>query len=373
MKEVTFFIYSLGSGGAERVVSILLNKLNNKYKIKLVLMNEIIFYEIDKKVEIIFLDKENGSLGIKKFFKLPFLAYKYSKIKSNISISFLTRPNYINILSNLFKPSFTVISERSLVSEEFKKSNIHSKVSKFLIKSLYKYANLVISLSQGSKNDLIKNFNVSKIKVIYNPIDLKLIQKLSKEEINLSKKKFTFVTLGRLVEGKNQDLIIKAIKNLDANLWIIGDGERRKELEELVKELRLEKKVTFLGRQKNPFKFLKKADCFVYASERESFGNVLVEALACELPVISTDCPTGPREILALNNDFSKSTKDIKLAEYGILTPLFNVEKMAEAMKIIYENENLRKNYSKKAKIRVNDFSVEKIIKEWEKIIERDY
>jgi len=373
MKEITFFIYSLGSGGAERVVSILLKKLNNKYKIKLILMNEVIFYEIADNIEVIFLEKEYNLSGIKKFLRLPFLAYKYSKIKSDISISFLTRPNYINVLSNLFKKSFTIISERSLVSEEFKKNNIHSRISKFLIKSLYKYANLVISLSKGSAKDLIDNFNISKIEVIYNPIDLEYIRKLSQKRISISKKRFTFVTLGRLVEGKNQDLIIKAMQNVEADLWIIGDGEKREDLEKLVNTLNLQDKVTFLGKQKNPFKFLKKADCFVYASQRESFGNVLVEALSCELPIISTDCPTGPREILAPSSNVLKRTNKIELAEYGILIPIQDVEKISQAMKMIYKDKSLRENYAKKAKNRAEDFEVNKIIKEWEKIIERNY
>jgi len=370
-KEVSVLIYSLDSGGAERVVSNLLYELKKFYKIKLILMNNKIFYKIPNDVEIIFLENSNPrENGIKKFLKLPFLAYKYSKIKSDISISFLTRPNYINIMSQLFKNSKTIISERSLISEEFKSKNLHSRISKCLIKNLYKYSDIVVSLSKGTTYDLKYNYNVKNVTTIYNLVDIKTINSLLKEKINFNKNKFVFITVGRLVKGKRQDILIKSIIDINAELWIIGDGEEREQLEELVDELKIKNKVKFFGKQTNPFKFLSKADCFVFASNHESFGNVLVEALACELPIISTDCKSGPREILAPNTEY-KELKDIEIAEYGVLTPVGDVEKMSEAMKMIYEDKTLREKLKSKAKKRANDFSVEKIIKQWRETIEK--
>ena len=152
---------------------------------------------------------------------------------------------------------------------------------------------------------------------------------------------------------------------------MIGDGYLREKLEEKVRKENLENKIIFLGRQKDVFKFLAKSSCFVLSSDYEGFPNVLIEALACNLPIISTDCISGPREILAPNSDFTKQTKFIEIAEYGILAPIGDVDKLAEAMRIIYEDEDLRKEYSKKAKFRAKDFDVRKIIKEWEIVIER--
>ncbi|HIQ50620.1 MAG TPA: glycosyltransferase, partial [Nautiliaceae bacterium] len=187
------------------------------------------------------------------------------------------------------------------------------------------------------------------------------------------KNRFTFITIGRLESQKNHKLLINAIKNINANLWIIGDGHLKKELEDMIKNLKLQDKVKLLGRQSNPYKFLAKADAFVFSSNYEGFPNVLLEALACELPIISTDCKSGPREILAPNSDFTKQTTDIEIAEFGILVPVGDVKRMADAMKIIIEDENLRNRLRKKALNRAKDFEVDKIIKEWEEIIEKVY
>ena len=97
---------------------------------------------------------------------------------------------------------------------------------------------------------------------------------------------------------------------------------------------------------------------------------MLIEALICKLPTISTDCKSGPREILASNTDLNFNLiNNIELGEYGILVPIKNVEKMKEAMNLIINDESLRKNYQEKAKHRANDFRIDKIIKQYEEII----
>ena len=169
-------------------------------------------------------------------------------------------------------------------------------------------------------------------------------------------------------------MLIKAFDkvNLAAKLYLIGDGYLRSELEELVKKLNLEKKVIFLGRQKDVFKYLQKASCFVFSSDYEGFPNVLLEALLCNLPIISTDCKSGPREILAPNTSVTKETENIEIAEYGILVKVGSVEYLAEAMKLIYKDNNLRYNFTQKAQNRVKEFEVKKIIKKWEEVIEKE-
>jgi N-acetylgalactosamine-N,N'-diacetylbacillosaminyl-diphospho-undecaprenol 4-alpha-N-acetylgalactosaminyltransferase len=332
-------------------------------------MNDTIFYDIPKDIKIIYLEKSNPrENGIMKLLKLPFLGYKYKKLikNSDVSISFMNRPNYINVFAKLFRSKTkTIISERIAPSQEYKTNSLKDKISKFLIKTLYKKADLIIPNSKYIAYELNKFFNVpkDKIKVISNPIYLRECKKENSE--------FIFINVARFEPQKNHKLLIEAFykANLNAKLYLIGDGYLRSELEELVKKLNLEKKVVFLRRQKDVFKYLKKASCFVFSSNYEGFPNVLLEALVCNLPIISTDCKSGPREILAPNTPITKETNSIEIAEYGILTKVGSVEYLAKAMRLIYEDENLRYNFTQKSKKRVKDFEVEKIIKEWEKVI----
>ena len=375
-KNLSIFLYSLGSGGAERVASILVNKLYKKYNITLVLMNDTIFYKVPEAVEIIYLEKSKiNESGIKKLLKLPFLGLKYKKIlkekEIDISLSLMTRPNYINIFAKIFGSGIrTILSERSMFSLYYSGNSLQALINKKLVK-LYNFADLVIPNSKENSLDLIKNFNIkTNIKTIYNLIDIKSIKEKSQQEIDIEKRRFTFVTIGRLDEGKNHKLLIKAIKDIEADLWIIGDGKLKEDLGFRIEDLGLKDRIKLLGRQKNPYKFLSRADCFVFSSNHEGFPNVLLEALACNLPIISTDCSAGPREILAPKSDFRKKSNDIDVVEYGILTKVNDIKAMKKAMQIIYNDKDLRNDYKKKAIIRAKDFDIDTILKEWERVID---
>ncbi|MDH1977269.1 glycosyltransferase [Aliarcobacter butzleri] len=373
MRKIVILINSLESGGAERVVSNLLNDFVDRYDCYLILIHKNIFYTLDSRVKILNLNEQKNLLGIKKFLRLPILAYKLSKLikeyKFDQVISFLSRSNYINILSNILIKHETIINERAMPSLQYE-YGINGKINKILIKTLYPRACLCLSNSYGNMMDLKNNFNVVKIEYIHNLFDIETIEELSKKDIEFQKKRFTFVTVGRLDSGKNHKLLIEAVKDFNADLWIIGDGELKEELKKYINELNLNDKVYLLGKKENPFSFLSKADCFVFSSNYEGFPNVLVEALACGLPIISTDCQSGPREILAPTSNISFQLKDkIEFAEYGILVPIKNVEKLKEAMNLLINDKNLRKDYGEKVNFRANHFRIKKIIKQYERIL----
>ena len=94
--------------------------------------------------------------------------------------------------------------------------------------------------------------------------------------------------------------------------------------------------------------------------------------MRCNLPIISTDCKSEPREILAPNTPITKETENIEIAEYGILVKVASENYLAEAMKLIYKDNNLRYNFTQKAKNRVKDFELKKIVKKWEEVIEKE-
>jgi len=383
-KNLSILIYSLGSGGAERVTSILLSELRKKYNITLVLMNTTIFYTIPDDVQVVYIEKSFAfEQNIFKLLKLPFLAWKYKKIcekqKIDISLSLLVRPNYINVLSKLMgSRAKCIISERSFLSEELKNHKIHFFIRRTLVSYLYNKADVIVGISKGTTQDLIEMYKITpeKTRVIYNPIDLDFILKEKMNKNLISKQdEFVFVTIGRLDKGKNHELLIKAIEKLKSKkikLLIIGDGLERKSLENLINQLNVKNKVEFLGLQKNPFQFLFQSDCFVFATNYESFGNVLVEALACELPIISTDCKSGPREVLAPNSNIQIHLKDrIEKEEYGILTPVNDLEKMVASMELMLMNSSIRNNYKEKSQKRANDFHKNKIIQQWLEVFEK--
>lgn len=189
--KIVILINSLESGGAERVVSNLLNVWIKEYDCYLILIHNYKFYELDTKVKIISLNESKEISGFVKFLRLPLLAYKLGKIiqknKFDKIVSFLTRANYINILSNIFIKHKTIVNERAMPSLQYQ-YGINGKINRFLIKFLYPKANLCLSNSHGNMMDLKNNFNVSKLSYIHNPFNLEMIEKMTKEEIEIEKK-----------------------------------------------------------------------------------------------------------------------------------------------------------------------------------------
>jgi N-acetylgalactosamine-N,N'-diacetylbacillosaminyl-diphospho-undecaprenol 4-alpha-N-acetylgalactosaminyltransferase len=381
--KVAILIYSLAGGGAERVVSLLLPKLMQIYDVKLVLMNDTIEYDIPKDLQIDYLENSDAyESGLLKLLKIPILTYRYYKYckkhSIDLSLSLLSRPNYINSLSSLFlKKRKTVISERSMASIHYSYKNLQSLVNRFLIRYTYLFADLIIANSQGNAEDLKKSFNLNKIPIkrIYNPVDIDKIDLLKRESINdfnFDDKKFNFITIGRLDKGKNHILMLKAMRHIDnANLIIIGDGILKSELNAFIDKYDLTNKVFLLGKKKNPYKYIYKSDVFVFTSNHEGFPNVLLEALACELPVISTDCQSGPREILAPDTSFLKQLSNkIENAKYGILIPTNNEVLLTKALQNIMHKHKLASLYKKEAKIRANDFNKDSIISRYIKVID---
>ena len=377
-KKVAVLLYSLGAGGAERQVSILLRKLSARFDFTLVLMNETTFYDIPKEVKVVFLENSRPSEnGLRKLFKLPLLAWRYRRVLQSegidTSLSFMTRPNYINVLAKLMGSRCrTIISERSHFSLQYGYGDLQSWVNRRLV-HLYGYADLVVPNAKVNGYDLQKRFGIAApAKTIHNFIDIKSVERAAEEAIGEKRRGFLFITVGRLDAGKNHALLIEALNRCgcDAELWIIGEGPLRDALELKIETLKLQDRVKLLGKRQNPYSYLSRADCFVFGSNHEGFPNVLLEALACGLPVISTDCRSGPREILAPESDPQRETEEVEFAGYGVLTPPKDAVRMAEAMRKMFQENKVRYNYGSTAKKRAADFDVDKTIKRWTEVLD---
>jgi N-acetylgalactosamine-N,N'-diacetylbacillosaminyl-diphospho-undecaprenol 4-alpha-N-acetylgalactosaminyltransferase len=381
-KKVFILINTLGTGGAERVVSLLIHNWKNRYDITLVLLIDIIEYDLPKNIPIICLKQPFIENGFLTTLKLPFLTWQYRNLcrkhNADISLSFLKRPNYMNCLSKLIgNKAKIIISERSYYSELIKTlPPLQRKLSVFLTKKLYPHADRIITNSLIMKKDLEENFNIrSAYSVIPNPMNLEFIERSSKEvsdiPVNAS---FNFINVGAFRKEKNHKNLIEAfykIKHLNVKLYLLGHRFLRDELKALVKTLNLESQIIFLDFDTNPFKYLSKCDCFVLPSDFEGFPNALVEAMACGLPVISTDCLSGPREILAPDTDPGVNVTDkIEIAEYGILVPVKNPQLLADAMELMVKDKELQNRLHQKSVERAQDFESGKIIEQYTGVVE---
>lgn len=357
MKKLAIFIYSLGSGGAERVVATLLPILNLKFEVHLILMNDKISYEIPE-VKIHYLENSTPSENnLAKFLKLPLLALKYKKLCENLNIDLqfvlLNRPNYIALMAKkMGLKAKLIINECTTPSVIYRHKNTNSFINKFLIKKLYNQADLILANSVGNKEDLIQNFNINKHKcdILYNAIDLENILEKSKQEIDF--KEPFILSVGRLDHGKNHKMLIRAYSKINTKLKlvILGEGILKNELLNLINDLNLNDKVFLLGFDNNPYKYMSKCDFFAFASSFEGFSNVLIECLACGCAVLSTDHKSGAKELFLDN-------------QYGLLVEVDNEKAMQEGLEKMCFDEELKQNYKNKAFSRAKEFDKIKIAK----------
>lgn len=207
---------------------------------------------------------------------------------------------------------------------------------------LYPKSDKVICVSKTMENIFKKKMGIkNNISTIYNILDINCI-KLGKEKIpdeyqEIFNSGFIFINIGRLDASKGQWFLMRSFRKVvdkynDVKLVILGDGELKKDLEDLIKKLYLEKNVFLLGNHKNIFPFLKNSNCFVLSSLLEGLPLSLLEALTTNLTVISTDCRSGPREILCPDFKLDGRMEYPYFGKYGILTVPFNRNSIFETI-----------------------------------------
>ncbi len=366
--KILFVIPSLRGGGAEKVVLEVLRNLDRKkFQPELAVLTSEGEYQdlVPKDIKFFDLKKRSAKYAIFSLAKLV------NKEKPDIILGTVEQIIILSYLIKFFLKTKPIIINRCSNFFSIKTTN---KFIKFLESLALRNSDYVISVSKGVREDLIKNFKVKKekIKLIYNPVEIKKVKKLAKEQVKeYFKKRPVILSCGRLKEEKGFPFLIKAFEMIlkkfpKITLLVLGQGEKEKELKLLTKKLKIEDKVKFLGFSKNPFKYMARADVFVLSSLCEGMPGVLLEAIGCGTPVVSSDCKSGPREILAPDTDFNFQTKSVEFAKYGVLVPPQNSELLAEGILKLLKDSNLIKKYYQLGRERVKDFSIEKIIKQYE-------
>ncbi|MBF2064066.1 MAG: glycosyltransferase family 4 protein [Calothrix sp. C42_A2020_038] len=366
--NITLVISSLYGGGAERVVVLLAKGLIDRgHKVTVITLygKERDFYSLPKGVNRIALGIMSDSINVlqalySNLFRLVKLREAIISTKPDIVISHLTSTNILTIIS-LFQSKIPVLVTEHSDPKMFSYGRIWELLRRFS----YPYADRVVSVSQGV--DVAFNWLAkSKRLVIYNPFVLQQQNEQEDQEFILSlnqdvnREKKWVVAMGRLLPQKGFDILLSAFAKIahlhpDWQLLILGKGELRDELEQRKESLGLSNKVVFLGAVSNPFAILRRAKLFVMSSRHEAFPMALGEAMACGLPAISTDCHSGPREIIRDGID-------------GILVPSEDISSLAKTMDNLMSNEILRQHLSARAPEVTERFSIEKILSEWESL-----
>lgn len=260
------------------------------------------------------------------FFSLIIKARKISKICKENSIykilAFTEEASAVSLLSKFlgFKGKVFIAVRNNPSTRGF--------FSRMFIKIFYRFADRIIANSRGMAAILQKEFGLGNVSVICNPCDIlsnreKAKETLSKNIADFTHEKFVFLNIGRMIEQKGQKYLLRAFKEVsDKNpntvLVILGSGVLEKELKEYGSSLGIKDKVLFAGILENVYPVIAKSNCFVFSSLWEGFPNVLIDALSLDKTVISTDCDTGPRELLT-EGIFPVHPTYPYFGEYGVL------------------------------------------------------
>ncbi len=354
MKKICFLVGNLNnSGGTERVCSIIASELSNiGYNVSILSITggDSPFFPLSKNVKIHSIFPQPGRI----LYRTPAIIYKLRNYLKKESIDTLIVVESMSVLFTL--PAIQGLSIKHICWEHFNFKSDLGKTSRRLARQLAaRYCDTVITLTERDRQYWLKG-TMSKARIISipNPSPYEPQEYIKNQESK------TVLAVGRLTYQKGFDLLIKAWAKVanekpDWKLVILGEGEDRQKLSDLIKKYQLESKVVLAGKTSHVEEYYKNSDIFCLSSRFEGFPMVLLETLAYGLPVVSFDCDTGPAEILEDTG--------------AVLVPPNNIELLADALIDLIENEEQRKAISLKSKEKSKEYQAEVIISDWIKLI----
>ena len=324
---IALFVPSLEGGGAERVILDLASGLvDRSIQVDLVLVKAEGHFrdQVPKGVRLIDLNSHRTAAGILKLVRY---------IRSERPVAFLSTLAHANVLALiaklLLRRQFRVVTRmENTYSQQLVDSGFKQRQTLRILKLLLPLADDVIAVSLGVADDLQRTIPAisKKITVIYNPVWPNEVQQaptLVEDSLFISDGPPVILAAGRLTPVKDHSSLLRAfaevVRSRPARLVILGEGPERENLLELARSLSVTQHVALPGFKVNPFAYMSRAEIFVLSSRYEGFPNVLVQAMACGTPVVSTDCRSGPREIL-------------EDGKWGRLVPVGDWRSMAEAI-----------------------------------------
>ncbi len=315
----------------------------------------------------------------------------------DVAISFLTGSNMENVMSH--GTETTIVSVRNILNTPYAfDKNRFSPEQRDMIRYAGAHADHIVSVSRNVGIEQVEVYGVdpSRVTTIYNPIDAASVLEKARKPIDdaafnefRERHGLLALSMGRFVPQKGFWHLLRAFKNAheqlpQAGLAILGTGEQEPLLRNLIDALGLSEHVLLDGFRDEPSPYMAASDVFCMASLFEGFSNAMLEAMACNTPLVVPDCNSGPRELMAPNTDSTYQTTELELTPYGYLTPRLSgnmqltteplepAEKaLADALTSLLDNNALRERCRKNCAERVLDFSNERIIGQWMALIEQ--
>lgn len=364
--RILFITSNLRGGGAERALVNILNHLDRAhFEPHLALYQEegVFLRDLASDVPVYEIQPQDLSFLQRNWVRIRAVKRVCEQIQPALVMSVLWQANIVTLLSDavlgLGCPVLT--NEQNPPAEKL--AHIWQRhVYWPLARLAYQRAARVVTISAGIASQFRRLLSVAehKLVIIPNPISLQDIRTQSAQQRPRDIRTHPrLIAVGSMKKQKNYPLLLRAFSRLtqeeSAHLYILGDGPERSRLEELIDALDLAPLVRLVGFRENPFVYLRQADLFVLSSDYEGFGNVLVEAMALGVPVVSTDCPYGPREILVDG-------------EYGVLVPPRDADALAAAILSLLRQPSRRRKLAAAGQKRAADFAIEAIVPQYEKL-----
>ena len=369
-RRLLLLINSLEGGGAEKVMATLATHLAQsgpECELRLALLDDLpIAYPLPPSVTLVQLDSRGGfRRSISEVRRLV------AGWQPDIVLSFLTRANCAAVLSRGTGNFRCVISERVHTTSHLG-DGLRARVLRGVLKVLYPRADAVIAVSQGVADELVRRYgvNTSRLHVIPNPVNVDRMRTRGVEAPEISLPDDFFVSVGRLVPNKGGETLLRAFaaqSNTLRALVMLGEGPERARLTALADSLGLHDRVQMPGYVSNPQAVVARATAYVSASRSEGFPNALVEAMALGRPVVSTDCASGPSEILAERPEGTVTA--LEYARWGLLVPVDRPAALAAALDV-FDDPGVRATYGARAAERVKIYTPSAVFADYTRVMQ---
>lgn len=376
MEKIGFVINGLAIGGNEKSVSLLSKALSNDFKVVIIVFDgsNVVFNYHGELIDI-HEPAKSGTLN-----KVIVTLRRLRKIAHIIKLEridiLFTVTASVNAVSHCrFRGVKKIVSCRDYGDLERKT---------FLYTHMLKSSDLMIFNSKYMENYYVEAYPADRNKccTLYNIVDTHHIQNMINEDtpadfIRFCDTHMVISTIGRFCKEKGFNHLVRAFCRVketfpNAGLVIVGDGELHTEIYNMIDKCVFKEDIFLPGAQSNPYKYISRSKLFALSSISEGFPNVLLEGMACGLPVVATDCKSGPREILTETFDYHKNTLGYEMTDYGVICECFeysddylsfetnDAEKaFADAIVLLLSNQKLYNKYAISSRKRCEHFSSE--------------